>query len=251
MDEQLIQKLEQLTMQALPASDQENYCNYVLRYTNGFTKRANSIYPCFSSLSQVDNILSFAENWYKARNHPALFKITEHPVALELDKLLDERQYEKIDLTHVELLAYTNYEAQYVFADVHLTNDFDAAWFEAVCTYNEIYGRDMTVFAELLKKITAHTAYVSVIDHGEIIACGLGVLEGDYFGLYDIVTAPAHRNRGIGKDLLHYLLQWGAEQGAKYAYLQVLASNKPAIHLYRKLGFERAYQYWYRMEPSN
>ncbi len=41
------------------------------------------------------------------------------------------------------------------------------------------------------------------------------------------------------------LLEWGAEQGARTAYLQVLADNEPAMRLYERLGFNEHHRYHY------
>jgi GNAT superfamily N-acetyltransferase len=55
---------------------------------------------------------------------------------------------------------------------------------------------------------------------GKVVACGLGVLEGLYVGLYDIITAPAWRNQGLGHALVHDILAWGKQGGARTAYLR-------------------------------
>ena len=41
------------------------------------------------------------------------------------------------------------------------------------------------------------------------------------------------------------LLEWGAEQGATTAYLQVLGDNAPALALYEGLGFATHHAYRY------
>ena len=41
------------------------------------------------------------------------------------------------------------------------------------------------------------------------------------------------------------LLEWGAEQGATTAYLQVLGDNAPALALYDGLGFTTHHAYRY------
>ncbi|MGD9676211.1 MAG: GNAT family N-acetyltransferase, partial [Candidatus Bipolaricaulia bacterium] len=55
------------------------------------------------------------------------------------------------------------------------------------------------------------------------------------------------RRRGYGEHLMHGLLAWGRGVGAQRAYLQVMLSNVGALSLYRTLGFQEAYRYWYRV----
>lgn len=63
------------------------------------------------------------------------------------------------------------------------------------------------------------------------------------------MTDRTKRNRGFGGKLVNALLAWAAEKGATEAYLQVVATNDPAVRLYRRLGFTDAYTYWYRIPP--
>ncbi|WP_245997120.1 GNAT family N-acetyltransferase [Brevibacillus invocatus] len=82
----------------------------------------------------------------------------------------------------------------------------------------------------------------------EVVACGLGVLDSGYIGLYDIVTDSRCRKQGFGEQLVLHLLQWGRDNGAEISYLQVIADNRPALGLYAKLGYQEVYRYWYRIK---
>jgi ribosomal protein S18 acetylase RimI-like enzyme len=46
------------------------------------------------------------------------------------------------------------------------------------------------------------------------------------------------------------LLCWAWDQGAQWAYLQVDATNAPALAVYRKFGYATAYSYHYRGLPG-
>lgn len=55
--------------------------------------------------------------------------------------------------------------------------------------------------------------------------------------LLNIGVAPDQRRRGIGRQLIEQAMVDCAHDGANNMYLEVRASNQPAIALYRALGF--------------
>lgn len=100
----------------------------------------------------------------------------------------------------------------------------------------------------MLARIQDKTLMAVLVEDGVEIACGLGVLNKGLFGLFDIGTLSAKRNQGYGAKLLNGMLSWAVQNGATDSYLQVVADNAPAISLYRKLGFQDCYEYWYRIK---
>jgi ribosomal protein S18 acetylase RimI-like enzyme len=101
---------------------------------------------------------------------------------------------------------------------------------------------------QMLTSIVPQKCFAAILQADQIIACGLGVRQGDHIGFYDIVTNKSCRNQGYGKQLMCSLLTWGKQSGARNAYLQVMLNNAPALHLYSQLGFSEVYQYWYRIK---
>ena len=61
-----------------------------------------------------------------------------------------------------------------------------------------------------------------------------------------MTTCSGYRKRGVAKAIGHGLTKWAGTFGAKKMYLQVEIENEPALEMYRSLGFETAYHYWYR-----
>jgi ribosomal protein S18 acetylase RimI-like enzyme len=99
----------------------------------------------------------------------------------------------------------------------------------------------------ILQNIVPATCYATLSSNNQIVACGLGILEGDSVGLYDIITEANQRRKGFGHALILNILQWAKQCGAKQAYLSVEKENDPALNLYAKLGFTEIYEYWYRV----
>ena len=64
-------------------------------------------------------------------------------------------------------------------------------------------------------------------------------------GIFGMLTAPGHRGRGVGAEILNSLLTWGRRAGATVAYLQVERDNLPAVRLYSGAGFVPVYDYDY------
>lgn len=72
---------------------------------------------------------------------------------------------------------------------------------------------------------------------GFIVGYTLCESEGHIFSL---AVSKFHRNRGIAERLVDHLCTYFLLKGLQKASLEVRVSNKPAIHLYTKLGFSAA-----------
>jgi ribosomal protein S18 acetylase RimI-like enzyme len=71
---------------------------------------------------------------------------------------------------------------------------------------------------------------------GDDWAVAEATLDGDWLGLHGLVVAPEHRHRGLARQALAGLLEWGAEQGARTVWLHVETDNAAAYSLYEGLG---------------
>ncbi len=72
----------------------------------------------------------------------------------------------------------------------------------------------------------------------QVIAYAFFRMAADELHLLKIAVTPTWRGQGIGTRLLERCFAISAKRGAASVYLEVRASNTPAIGLYHKLGFE-------------
>ena len=123
-------------------------------------------------------------------------------------------------------------------------------WMEIFCRLVGSSLEKHRTHREILETIPAHRLLATLVDAGQVVACGLGVLEGGMLGIFDLFTDPGQRNKGYGTVFVSHLLEWASQNGATDAYLQVVSTNEPARHLYAKCGFREAYRYWYRVTSA-
>lgn len=69
-----------------------------------------------------------------------------------------------------------------------------------------------------------------------IVAISSLYLNEDIAGLYNLVTEPAERSRGIGANMTLQTFAWAQQHGYRIATLQTTYPN--ALRLYHRLGFE-------------
>jgi ribosomal protein S18 acetylase RimI-like enzyme len=84
---------------------------------------------------------------------------------------------------------------------------------------------------------------------GNCVATVQGVVEDDHTGaIQNVGVIPEYRGRGLGEALVRKAVAGFAAYGAKRVSLEVTASNRPAMRLYRTLGF-RCTKTLYRSVP--
>lgn len=92
----------------------------------------------------------------------------------------------------------------------------------------------------------AGAAFVVQFDGDRPVACGSLAMEGNFAGIFGMVTDAEFRGRGLATAIVDKLLNDARAVGAETAYLQVEAENAPARRTYSKFGFRDRYAYWYR-----
>jgi ribosomal protein S18 acetylase RimI-like enzyme len=238
--------LEELTLNAWPSLESLLYDGWILSFSNGYTRRANSIHPLYpSSLSLADKI-AICEAIYAAHGLATVFKVTSSPADAELDSTLEKRGYASAAFTSVQTADLTQLPSG-TDMSVGLNEALQPEWFEVFNRLSATPGRFQPTMRRLLEKIVPPHAFAAVALDGQIVAQGLAVAERGFVGLFDIIVDSQVRNQGLGRRVVSRLLDWArTHQGAHTAHLAVMRDNAPALRLYANLGFREVYTYWYR-----
>ena len=238
---ELARRIEEASINAWPALQQHVFDGWLLRFARGFTKRANCIVPLYKGTLPIADKVAHCEAQYQREALRTIFRLHTLQSPQELDAMLAERRYERMDETLVLHSALGTTAA--APAIELLTAE---AWLEIYGKLTGIPPDAARLHALIVQNISLACAFAVVREGQRAVACGLGVLDHEYLGVFDIVTAPQARRRGYARAMLSGLHTWGAAQGARHAYLQVVASNLPARRLYDAEGMAELYRCWYR-----
>jgi N-acetylglutamate synthase len=242
-----ITRYEEIAMNAWPALQTLVYDGWVLRFANGVTRRANSINPIYPSGCNIQTKIEFCEKLYASHNLPVIYKITESVFPEKLDEILTDNNYEIDAETSLQTISLNNVNLKQNNNASFCTN-VNPSWVNSYIKFNGHEENKFETFYKIIDQVRTPKCLMNIEINKHIVACGLGVIEGSYMGLFDIVVAPEHRKHGYGKEIVESLMHWGKTNGAQTAYLQVMLNNQPALKLYEKLGFTEEYKYWYRVK---
>ena len=241
--------LEELSLNALPTLQTLHYDGWELRFSGGaggYPRRANSIQMIYPSLLPLDEKIAFCETQYKVRGQRTVFKLTL-AAPDGLDAALRSRGYEIDAETTVRTLDLAGLDAQPETSgiEVVIEREMSEGW---AADNARLHGENPArseVINRILKGLVVESAFVRLRRDGETVALGRGALDQGWIAPYEIIVDERYRQQGLGKSLMLAILQWGKDQGARNAYLQVMCDNAPAIRLYTSMGFSEQYRYWY------
>lgn len=242
-------RVEEASLNAWPALHQMLYDGWVLRFSDGYTRRANSVNAVYASYLDLPTKIAHAERCYTERGLPVIFRLTPFSQPPGLDRVLAERGYSHDAPTIVMMQDLTEPASPTVVdvGTVRVREEAIDTWLPhlAIVRREPLLAHDThrAILGAIAGKVQGFA-----LEHGaETVACALAVLEGDLAGLFDLVTAPTQRNKGFASALVQAVLDWAQGLGAHSVYAQVMEENGAARHVYAKLGFSELYRYWYRV----
>jgi GNAT superfamily N-acetyltransferase len=239
-----IRALESRAFRAWPALETRIEHGWVQRLSGGYTKRANSINALEPIASMTDALKGELEAPYRAAGLPPIWRLT--PLApTGTDALLAEAGYRRIDESLVQrALLNDRFAAD---PEVRIEPSPSGAWLAGFAALSPVAPEHLETMARMLRAIAAPVGFARVEDSGHPVAFALGVVDGDHVGLFDVLVAPQARRRGLARRLTQSIGAWGRAHGARFAYLQVVATNQAALPLYAETGFHTVYSYAYRV----
>ncbi len=224
--------------------------DWVLRWSDGVTGRANSVRVAGSPGMPLASALSHVEQWYADRGGPALLQI---PAPSEHDAELDAAGWAVARRTVLRAGSTSSVleaAAAPVPDDVEVRRlpQPSAELLEMIDP-----GLDPAALARILSG-PAERVFVEVRGAGGALvgtgrASAAASSSGRWAGITSIVTVPAGRRRGTATVVMTELARWAAEHDCPRTYLQSLASNEPASRLYERLALPVHHSYVYR-SPS-
>ncbi len=232
--------VEETCLNAWPAVREVLLDGWLLRFSEGLTRRANSANPLrpVAHAARGD-----CERLYRRLGLPTIFRVLSL-----IDPSVDER---------LAAAGYTREgESCVLFGpiegiaaardpDVRLLDWPSPEWFRAMASLQNHSNEQAATYRRIVGQLAIPAAFAALSDEGGCVAVAYAALHNGLLCYESVITDSRRRRRGYGRRIITALAAWGKDQGARGACLEVEASNTPARALYAALGLKRElYRLW-------
>ncbi|MCB1463896.1 MAG: GNAT family N-acetyltransferase [Nitratireductor sp.] len=242
--------MEAVAFRSFPATTTYFDGTWAIRLTAGHpAKRLNSVNPLDpSDTANLAERIDEAGRRFEAYGRPLIFR--HSPLAPRvLEALLEERGWHRFE----ESLVMTGNLGSMSLGDAvdRVPLQDTLRWVDAMCELGGETTERKAGLLEVISHIEAEVGLFALFDNdGTPLSAVRCVRDRELAGIFDLATHRGYRRRGHGAAVLASALKWAAGRGATTAWLQVVADNRPAVELYRRLGFKEIYRYAYLGAPQ-
>lgn len=237
-------EIELMLMRAWPSLEEITFDGWILRYSKGYTKRANCINPLYESCLDFQEKTDYCEKIYREKNLPVIYKLIDNNAGLKVDEFLEKKGFKKRETISVQELVFG--KINFKLEDVTAVCKLEEFWLDFYTNENDLRKEEIETLKNILLKNEKNNIYVYAKHENKIVAAALGVKDGENIGIFNVFVKKEYRNQGYGKKVIEGLLAEAKKINAQKAYLQVLETNEKALNLYKKMGFVHKYSSWYR-----
>lgn len=238
-------RVEEACLNAWPALREVLLDGWVLRFSEGLTRRANSANPLRPVLRLH---LQECEALYARLGLPTIFR-----VLTLIDPLVEEglaaAGYTSEGESCVLYGAIDEIEARQD-PEVRLSSSASPEWFAAMAALQQHTQEQAATYRGIVGQVAVPIAFAALSADGEAAAVAYGAIHNGLLCYESVVTDSRRRRQGYGRRIITALAAWAKENGARGACLEVEAGNLAARRLYDTIGLKRElYRYHYRCEP--
>ena len=238
-------RVEETCLNAWPALREVLLDGWLLRFSGGLTRRANSANP-LRPVRRVDLVACAA--LYRRLGLRTIFRVLSLNDPL-VDECLAEAGYTDEGESCVLYGAIEDVEAARD-PEVRLLDQPTPEWFAAMAALQKHSSEQAATYRQIVGQLAIPTAFAVLSDEGDTVALAYGALHNGFLCYESVITDSRRRRQGYGRRIITTLAAWAHERGAVGACLEVETVNTPARALYDALGLKtELYRYHYRREP--
>jgi ribosomal protein S18 acetylase RimI-like enzyme len=231
-------RVEEACLNGWPALREILFDGWLMRFSAGHTRRANSINPIASGTRQLRDKIAYCEGLYAMASLPTIFRMTTL-AETKLDLALDEAGYEAVEdmsrVLHLDLAGRGEPASAGVTIEPMPSRDWLDAHARFIGSSDAARRHQQMILASL--SIPAIFGALRDAD-GELAAVAFGAVHDRIVCINLVATDPRHRRRGFARRVIAAILGRARKSAsAERACLAVVATNAPAIALYRSIGF--------------
>ncbi|ABD08430.1 GCN5-related N-acetyltransferase [Rhodopseudomonas palustris HaA2] len=245
-------RAEQACLDAWPALRSAHHGDWLLRFGEGVSRRANSVNPLHDRAETIADDLADFARIYRHHGLPLIVRVpTLLAGAAQIDRELDANGFGREGETCTLFRAFGD-ERFDADPDVTITLSADADWLAAIGRLQAQSPSHAAVYARVVDAIALPAGFAALRRDGRIVATAYGALSGELLAIESVVVDPALRGQGLARRMMRTLFGWARGHGANAVCLQVVADNTAGRALYASLGFDtELYRYHYRRASAS
>ena len=255
MPNEEIRLIEELAYNAWPASVVQIVDGWRMRFHQGVTARANSVWPneCYGEMD-LQARMRLVDDFYARHGRRPIFQMCSAALPQELADELARRGYSGVRHTSTQtaqtktVLERTSRWRHESGIEVNV-GEMDETWFNTYAEGEAMSDHVRAMRLSILQRIGPRAGFALARINAQPVAVGLGVVERGWTGVFCMETLPQQRRRGAATAILRALAEWGQAYAAGQMYLQVMLNNPAALAAYAGAGFEPLYTYYHCEAP--
>ncbi|MHA1441448.1 MAG: GNAT family N-acetyltransferase [Candidatus Heimdallarchaeota archaeon] len=232
-----------------PAKDLILMNGWILRVSEGITRRANSVLPLRYKGTNLDEDIDKVEKIYTDSKLPTVFQISDYYAPDNLHEKLLKRKYKTIAESFYLSIPFhrlrnitENPDVSYECHEEQSDEFFDAMRKTSNITTERFEGLKLIID----RILPPSRAFFLIRKRNNIvIGYALGVAEMRKVGIYNLYIHKDYRRMGLAQNLHLKMKEWGIRKGADGFHLCVQGDNAGAIDFYKKVGFKEMFKYRY------